>query len=187
MEQGPLLQGRAAAASVLAKRGRPEAVAVMIQAWTNSGTAAITDEHGVGSVMQFLAHADSPDAIEALHGNFFQRSVGDQLQLVEYVGGGYGNPKQRSAATVDAVEKFLVLALADVEVTSMSGTMGDKPLNNPRICDMAGLYLNKNWPDRYEFDLAASLKSASASAWSARTSGGRPTNCPNCRCRRPGH
>ena len=158
LEKGPFLQSRAAAASVLAKRGRPEAVAVMIQVWTNSGAAAITDEHGVGSVMQFLAHADSPEAIEALHVNFFQHSVGDQLQLVEYVGGEYGSQKQRSAATSSAVEKFLVSVLQDEEVTSMSGTMGDKPLNNPRICDMAGFYLNKNWPNRYEFDLAASLK-----------------------------
>ena len=40
----------------------------------------------------------------------------------------------------------------------MSGTMGGKPLNSPRICDMAGFHLNKNWPERYDFDLAASLK-----------------------------
>jgi len=157
LRQGPSMQARVAAASVLHDRGNPEATEVMLQAWKDCQGKPLDSESGAGDVMQYLAYCDSPDAIEVLGTNILQRSVGDRLQLVEYVGGMYQN-KKCSDLTSNAVEKFLVAALQDVDETSMSGTIGGKSMNCPRICDMAGFFLNKNWPARYDFDLAASLK-----------------------------
>ena len=157
LREGPSLQARAAAASVLNDRGNPEATKSMIQAWKDCGGKPLDSESGAGEVMQYLAHCDSPEAIEILGTNFFQRPVGERLQLVENVGRIYGD-KKCSDLTSNAVEEFLIAALQDVDETSMSGTMDGKSMNCPRICDMAGFALNKNWPARYDFDLAASLK-----------------------------
>jgi hypothetical protein len=157
LREGPSLQARASAASVLDDRGNPEATKSMIQAWQDCGAKPLDSESGAGEVMQYLAHCDSPEAIEILGTNFFQRPVGERLQLVENVGRIYGD-KKCSDLTSNAVEKFLIAALQDLDETSMSGTMDSKSMNCPRICDMAGFSLTKNWPARYDFDLAASLK-----------------------------
>jgi hypothetical protein len=157
LREGPSLQARASAASVLHDRGNPEATKQMIQAWQDCQGKPLDSESGAGEVMQYLAHCDSPDAVEILGTNILQRPVGDRLQLIEYVGGMYLNLRC-SELTSNAVEKFLIAALQDVDETSMSGTIDGKSMNCPRIRDMAGFYLTKNWPARYDFNLAASLK-----------------------------
>lgn len=157
LREGPFMEGRVVAAAVLRDRGKPEATEVMIEAWKNYQGRSFDSENGAGLVMQFLAQSDSPAAIDALSRNMFERSAQEQLQLVQNVGGVYGG-KNRSPATLNAVEKFLVAALPDAEETGIAGTIEAKSLNGSRICDLAGFYLTKNWPDRYDFDLAASRK-----------------------------
>ena len=62
-------------------------------------------------------------------------------------------------ATDEAVEKLLVSALSDKgQEMGESGSRMGKNYIDPRVCDMAGVFLNQLWPQRYEFDLAANLK-----------------------------
>lgn len=50
-------------------------------------------------------------------------------------------------------------SLSDTEARmGMSGTRKDKSFQDPRICDIAGFFLSDHWPDRYTFDLSASVK-----------------------------
>ena len=64
-----------------------------------------------------------------------------------------------SADTLAAMEKWLIAALDNTkERMGMSGSRNGKNYSDPRICDMAGLFLAERWPDRYTFDVSAPLK-----------------------------
>lgn len=150
------------AAGMLNRKGRPEGVAMVIQEWEkNQGNSA--------DLPFFLASLDSPEAIVALGKNLQSRPVGDQMKIVEAVGLGgspwYGGPPvlKRSAAAREAIQELLVTALQDdaMEVGGQRGEYGNgKSFTyfDPRVCDMAGFYLNLNWPESYSFDTPASIK-----------------------------
>lgn len=147
------------AAEILNRKGKHEAIHVMIQKWKDAKT---TDE--TGSLAGFLANLDSPEAIEALGQNLAGRSIRDRMGIVNVVGesgtwAGDLSATNRSAATLEAIEKLLVTELQDDgQVMGESGSRMDKSYIDPRVCDMAGFQLNQRWPKRYDFDLSASLK-----------------------------
>src|SRR5665213_1228525 len=148
------------AAEILNRKGKHEAIDVMIQKWKDAKT---TDE--TGSLAGFLANLDSPEAIEALGQNLAGRSIRDRMGIVNVVGesgtaaAGFFSGTNWSAATDAAIEKFLVAELEDAsQVIVESGIRMGKSYIDPRVCDMAGLQLNQRWPARYDFNLSASLK-----------------------------
>src|SRR4029450_5426567 len=106
---------------------------------------------------------DSVEAINALGRNLSKRKVGTRQEVVESLGRGSWPVQERdekvSPLTVAAIETELVKALNDKEErTGMSGSWGDKSFNDPRVCDFAGHFLAKRWPERYTFDLSGLLK-----------------------------
>ena len=147
------------AAEILNRKGKHEAIDVMIQKWKDAKT---TDE--IGSLAGFLANLDSPEAIEALGQNLAGHSIRDRMGIVNVVGesgtwAGDPSATNRSAATLEAVETLLVAELQDEgQVMGDGGIRMNKRYVDPRVCDFAGLFLNLHWPERYDFDLEASLK-----------------------------
>jgi len=153
------------AASILNHWGKPEALTVMLQDWDASLKVQLEDLH-IRSIMVFLASMDSPGVIAALGRGLQIRpsNVNARMAIIEIVGeggsGSYGLPAgQRSVATREALEALLVSALQDDDQKmGESGSRMGKNYSNPRICDMAGFFLNQHWPERYPFDLSAPLK-----------------------------
>jgi hypothetical protein len=152
------------AAAMLNHKGKPQAINVMIQEWEKSPNTGPEDQHGPTELVRFLASVDSSEAIAALGRNLRDRHLNTRMAVVETVGEGgsgwYGpQVPKRSLATREAVEELLVTALQDVgQVTGESGSRMGKSYTDPRVCDMAGFFLNQLWPERYEFNLSASLK-----------------------------
>jgi hypothetical protein len=154
-----------AAAAILSHKGRPEAITVMIHEWEKSPNTGPENMHGPNELVRFLASVDSPEAIVALGRNLQDCPLNARMAVVETVGEGgswwYGHSSatNRSTATQEAAEKLLVTALQDTgQVMGESGSRMGKNYTDPRVCDMAGFFLNQLWPERYNFDLAASLK-----------------------------
>ena len=153
------------AAAILNHWGKPEALTVMLQDWEASLNVQLEDLH-IRSIMVFLASMDSPEAIAALGRGLQIRpsNVDARMAIVETVGEGgsqsYGQRfAKRSVATREAMEALLVSALRDDDQKmGETGSRMGKNYNNPRICDMAGFFLNQHWPERYPFDLSAPLK-----------------------------
>ena len=163
MRSGPDEDSRVTAARVLEHKGRPEAIAAMIHEWETVPENRPADLHGATAIVSFLARVDSPAAIAALGRDIQKRAALSRMAIVEAVGGcleSFGQPaRKRSEATDHAAEELLVNALQDTaQEMGTSGTRMGKAYQDPRICDMAGFFLNQAWPNRYDFDLAASLK-----------------------------
>ena len=151
------------AAGILNRKGRPEGVTMVIQEWEKTRHDQPDNMTGPTELERFLASVDSPEAIAALGKNLRTHSLNTRMTIVNTVGSGgsewYGPPvPKHSAATLDATEELLVTALQDAgQVMGETGSRMGKSYTDPRVCDMAGLYLNLLWPERYKFDLAASL------------------------------
>jgi len=154
-----------AAAHVLKRANKPEAVTAMIHAWENS----MNTDHDE-SLIDFLVRANSPEAIAALERNLPDRHEDSRMEVIDGIDhvrwGGAAWEKNFSKATTTAMEKLLVTSLQDEgQKWGLSGSLIDEHhlnrdviISNPRICDMAGFLLNQCWPQRYEFDLSASFK-----------------------------
>lgn len=154
-----------AAAAILNRQGRRDAIPAMIREWEKSRNTGPADIKGPNELVRFLASVDSPEAITALGANLRACSLNTKMAVVETVGEGgswwYGQSAttNRSVATGDACEKLLVAALQDDgQIMGESGSRMGKSYIDPRVCDMAGFFLNQRWPERYNFDLSASLK-----------------------------
>ncbi len=62
-----------------------------------------------------------------------------------------------------ALVELLLIALKDTQVrTGYSGSYGDKSFEDPRVCDMAGYYLNRLDEARFRFDLNAPVEQREA-------------------------
>jgi hypothetical protein len=153
------------AAAILIRKGRHEAIAVMIHEWEKSPNTGPDDLHGPNELVRFLASVDSPEAINALGRNLQDCALNARMAVVETVGEGgswwyaHSSATNRSVATHEACEKLLVTALQDDgQVMGESGSRMGKNYINPRVCDITGFFLNQHWPERYNFDLSASLK-----------------------------
>jgi hypothetical protein len=152
------------AAGILNQKDRPEGVTMMIQEWEKSRRDLPDNMHGATELERFLASVDSPEAITALGRNLQTHSLNTRMAIVEVVGEGgsewYGPPvSKHSTATLNATEELLLTALQDTgQVMGESGSRMGKNYTDPRVCDMAGFFLNQLWPQRYEFDLSASLE-----------------------------
>ena len=152
------------AAGILHRKGRTEGVTMVIQEWEKTRRHLPGNISGPTELERFLASVDSPEAIAAMGKNLQTHSLNTRMTIVNTVGMGdsewYGPPvSKHSAATLAATEELLVTALQDTgQVVGESGSRMGKNYTDPRVCDMAGLYLNLLWPDRYQFNSDASLK-----------------------------
>jgi len=156
MLQAPGLETRVAAAHALRKRGVGESVTAMLREWDQLKDSPSHDGNGQQTLIAFLAGTDAPEAIRALGRALGNQKVDTRLEVVESLGRWN---EELSVATLAAVEEELVKALEDTEErTGMSGSWGEKKFSDPRVCDFAGYFLVKRWPDRYVFDLSGALK-----------------------------
>ena len=160
LTNGPFLEARVAAAHSLLGRAKDEAVQAMIHEWEINRSQKPGDPDDLGEVAGFLAGADSVPAIQALGKDLRQRPVDIRMQVMESIGDGYDyyhETVKPSPAALNAIEDFLITELEDQEERmGASGTRNGKSYSDPRMCDMAGLFLNDRWPERYNFDLSAS-------------------------------
>jgi hypothetical protein len=160
-------QSNVKAAEIWRRWDKPEALRVMIHSWETSTNG---DRDGDAALIGFLALANSPEAIAALAHNFSLRPVHARYAVVDGLGGirwgGDAWKTNFSRGTLEAMQAVLVAALEDEdrELGLAGGTFdhhrGNKQVSysDPRICDMAGFYLDQGWPQRYDFDLSASLQ-----------------------------
>jgi hypothetical protein len=137
------------AAAILNDKGRTEGVDMVIREWEKSSDNRPEMIVGPNEFEMFLAGLDSAKAMEALEENFQTLPLNARqaiLQAVSLSGSRwYHNPQipQRSIASKNATEKFLVATLRDV---------------NPGISDTAGDLLHQFWPERYAFNSSATFR-----------------------------
>jgi hypothetical protein len=160
-------QSNVQAAEIARRWDKPEAIRVMIHAWETSKNG---DRDGVAALIGFLASANSPEAIAALGRDISLRPIHARYAVVDGLGGvrwgGDAWKTNYSQPTLESMQAVLAAALQDKDRQGGLGGVtvdhrrGDKQVSysDPRICDMAGFYLDRGWPRRYDFDLSASLQ-----------------------------
>ena len=160
LRDGPSLLSRLAAADGLRRRGRPEPVSTMLKEWESVDRARGLPADGQPELVRFLATADSPDAIAALSRDSRQRPVETRVYILDCLEANTAPAAPRlSPATSQAIETALITGLADTEeMLGESGLRDGRYFINPRVSDFAARLLARFWPDRYSFDLSASLK-----------------------------
>lgn len=155
MENGPNLSFRTDAAYVLWRRERPEALIAMLREWRKTPAQNGSD---VGNVGFFLLKTGRIEGIAAVSERFAEQSVEVRVGLVDMIGGRLSEYSDSSSEFRAAAVDLLLLALKDEEVRSgLHRGFGTKSISEPRVCDLAGYYLNEIDPQRFEFDLNASL------------------------------
>ncbi len=163
--RGPYLSSRLAAAQAVYRRDRPEGLAAMIQEWLTPGPSNADEFHPEEDLINFLAASGDPEAIQALGQDLPKRPIKLRVVLIFALGRDVcaeaSSPPARnckSPQAVTATEELLLQALDDTKkYTGSSGTWQGKSYYSPRVCDLAGYALALRWPDRYTFDLEASL------------------------------
>jgi len=173
LDRGPVLGARVAAAAALVRRGRDQAIDTVICIWRELDAGDPESYDDREKLIGFLAACGEARAIEALGRGIDELPVDARLGVVSAMGesGSFlafsyglgsgldpGEGGHRSPEVEAAIEELLVGRLEDREEREgMSGTWDGKSFADPRICDIAGHVLNQLWPDRYDFDLGASL------------------------------
>lgn len=145
---------RLTAARALTELGRTEGRDAMLLLWqTCQPTSSL---EGVGP---FLVEFGSPEAVDAVTQRFSEMPIDERLETV----GKVLRPELEATGADPLLRKALVqlllTALKDAEVrTGMSGSRGDKSYQDPRVCDMAGYYLNCLDAARFRFELNEQLE-----------------------------
>jgi hypothetical protein len=164
LKQGPTLHSRVAAAFGLLPNQKQTATESMIQEWKTLPRIRNDDDNGWKSLVEYLGSCDSVDAVNVLAENLRRRSPEVKLKVVEELGEEEHSSFNRSfgrvsTETLAVMESSLIAALDDTEERmGLSGSRNGKNYSDPRICDMAGHFLAKRWPERYKFDISAPLK-----------------------------
>lgn len=159
----PGLDERVAAANGLVKHDRDAAITAMIQEWrklTDSREGAID---GANNLVRFLADCDSESAIRALEDKFGSHPAELRFGVLDCVGNtnNFSEPDVAKPApsTLAAFERLLASALNDTEeYLNANDTRGGKAYWEPRISDIAAQGLADRWPEHYQFDISANLR-----------------------------
>lgn len=143
---------RLTAARALTDLGRPEGIDAMLHQWQSSEEVAALE--GVGA---FLVEFGGPEAVDAVAQRFSQQPIDERLETMEKVLRtdleAQAKPRLRKAMI-----QLLLVALKDTDVRAgMSGSLGNKSYEDPRVCDLAGYYLNALDAAKFRFDLAEPL------------------------------
>jgi hypothetical protein len=162
-KDGLYSRSRVEAAKGLLQRGNSKGLATMIQEWkTMDHNSRALDSSEELNLAEFLASSDSPDAVQALGQSLAKLGPLPRRNLIEIISfGGYvGTPQlpKQSPATLAAVEAVLVAELDDTEVVPKNALYRESGIAQElRFCDLAEAQLARRWPERYQFDLSASL------------------------------
>ncbi|WP_131989197.1 HEAT repeat domain-containing protein [Chthoniobacter flavus] len=163
------------AAKALFKRGQPEAVPAIIDAWRRIQPRLPSNDDTTlsqaGYIISFLARSGDARAIDALadeakkaplpvryaavevfrNGTFNGGGSGPQVSLYDHV------EKLPAGEAEAAVERLLATALEDKErFFGPAGNLEKVSFADPRICDMAAYVMSHRWPEKYAFQWSAS-------------------------------
>jgi hypothetical protein len=166
------VHAQVAAATILQKRGKPEAVPAIIDAWKRIQSRLQTrDEdsyYEAGAIISFLAKSPDVRGIDALESVREKTPVEVRLAAVTvflpwpHAAGefstGPGVPVRGDIAEFPggavgtAIEQLLIGLLSDRDPRKgLTGNYDEASYTDPRICDMAAMVLSKRWPDKYAF------------------------------------
>ncbi len=186
MKDAPALPTRVAAAEALLGRKSPDAIPAMIAEWKKFDGKRLRrtsetdlddldyEKGGAARLILFLANCGDPAAVTALATGYDERALASRIGIVSafeagghFTAFGFGpaspikpgdEGKPMNLEVRQAAEKLLIGALDDLEEREGSGgTWNGKTFSDPRVCDIAGHVLNARWPEKYAFDLSASL------------------------------
>ncbi len=180
---------RAAAATILFRRGDPHGILAALQAWRDihSTLLAPTDQLGTndafGGIISILAESGDADAIDALGRDSRQDPIDVRLAVVKVFlprkqGGTSGPvvilngelPTLPGGPAGVAIERLLGVALDDKEPrVGLKGNYGDVTFTDPRVCDMAALTMSERWPQIYAFRWSDSVRERDAQIEKIRT------------------
>ena len=165
---GKKLPIRITAAQALMRTGRSQlAIERMLHEWKNYSPDATRDysfDDPEGQIAVFLLHAGSSQAVKSVTERFPELLARTKFEVINSLSDADLNLDQ---AYVDAVEAFLVESLQATDEVSMSGSYGDQSFSNPRVCDIAGYVLTKNWPEIYSCRLDGTERERDAERFTA--------------------
>ena len=165
---GKKLPIRITAAQALMRTGRSQlAIERMLHEWKNYSPDATRDysfDDPKGQIAVFLLHAGSSQAVKSVTERFPELLARTKFEVINSLSDADLNLDQ---AYVDAVEAFLVESLQATDEVSMSGSYGDQSFSNPRVCDIAGYVLTKNWPEIYSCRLDGTERERDAERFTA--------------------
>lgn len=160
----PYLYSRVIAAQALQQRGRSEGITAMIKAWRHLRVSKPDESTDRETLAEFLATSGNPTAVRALKEGLNKLPIDARVEVISLMrmerceGSTFrsiGDCQSPELAT--AVEELLIRALDDTAEYSASGSWNNKNYYEPRLCDLTGYVLALRWPDRYSFDLEATL------------------------------
>lgn len=178
LKSGSSLSIRIAAAEALQARGRPEALEAMLAEWrlTKHKSDDPLAEQRIAYLAPYLAAGESAKGLEALAERYDDCPIDTRIRIVEFLGRQEATPfsKQRPKVSAEPIDplgpkaskelraaalKWYLIALDDVSPRfGLTGSWNGKSLTDPRVCDLAGLFLEMRNPRRYPFDAEASAK-----------------------------
>ena len=162
MVNGPFRASRLAAAEGVNWYDHALAETSMIREWQNYRLQKPDEEDRWTGLIEFLQGCYSTNAIAALAHDFRKLPPATKLDVMEVLGEmdspvTYLEHRDKPALPA-SIETLLVSELDDTEErVGLGGSMNGISFCDPRICDIAGYFLTKCWPARYNFDLSAPI------------------------------
>jgi len=155
------LPSRIVAAEALYQRGYPEGLEAMINEWANPGEGNLNNTYPYDDLIQFLFGVGDPQVVEEVEKNLHKWPPAIRSEVFRRLwhNRAFGaKTDNESLAWAAAVESLLIGELDDSEeLTDWYMGWDEKSSYSSRLCDLAGHELAHRWPERYEFDIEASL------------------------------
>lgn len=149
---------RLTAARALTDLGRPEGTVAMLHQW--QGSKQVTALEGVGP---FLVQYGGPESVDAVSQRFSEQAIDERLETMEQV---ERHDVEAQPRLRKSMVKLLLVALQDTDVRmNMSGSRGGKSYQDPRVCDLAGYYLNVLDAASFRFDLEEPQSKRDVARW----------------------
>ena len=152
---------RIASAVHLAEQKRPEAIDALIREWKKlplDEDGFFAPAEGLDDAIRLLARSGRKDAIEALVKDLGKRAAVFRLDVVEQIGdvetATTGKPAAKEIGML--IEDALAARLSDREVVAgRFGVHQGRKYYDPRVCDVAGIFLSKRLNAEKAFDFFA--------------------------------
>jgi len=168
-----------AGARLLREDEDADVMPAMIAEWESlrgkklSGSWGLLSTDAFETLVAVLADSRQLAAVQALAKDWHQQPVDRRLTIVSAFGTTHGSGRGQSSSggtgllfssgwepasdeITATVEELLINALDDMqERRGIRMQFGSTSLDDPRICDVAGLILADRWPNRYQFDFEA--------------------------------
>src|SRR5262249_42319377 len=121
----------------------------------SSGKTGDQDGWGKDDLIRALSQCGHAEAIRALAEQIPSHGVGTRSTILYHVANVEKDLRGMALtrAFADAVEDLLAKSLDDREATSSSSSRKNKPVDDPRICDLAAEALAGRWSKPELFDI----------------------------------